>query len=525
MTLTLQTEAAPAPPRTEGRFPAAWLQRHLPQVLTAAAVLGVCVMLVVTIYYTLFDLEWIAFLLGVLFAAVLSLLSQNISAQWQLARRTAQLQRTRKLLVEENVRGERAAQSLKAAETRFRTVLDASPIIVFYVDREERCRYHNSAFKAWCRQDLADIDGQPLEALLENAIYQDLLVHARQALLGTDSEYDTHWYRPDGGASMNVRLIGYPPGAQHVSGFYAVVTPAALSTAKTTPSTLEPVQTSVSLTDASEAIYREAIEQQLAIDRDPREYLLRAMEEDHFVLLEQKIEPLAQHVIPAQMCEILLRLQGEEHGILPPGRFFEVAENYCLMPAIDRWVVRKLLRSCAAMRTEKPLWRMPLYSINVSSATLRDRGFTRHVQGQLEHWGMQGRHLCFEVSHADLADRAPDIALFMQELRAFGCRFAVDSFGSEKITFAAFKDLRFDFLKIDGSIISRIANDKAELAKTRAIVLACRKMGIQTIAQFVENEATRSTVLEIGVDYAQGFGIDKPAPLALSKPTLKSVAI
>jgi EAL domain-containing protein (putative c-di-GMP-specific phosphodiesterase class I) len=195
------------------------------------------------------------------------------------------------------------------------------------------------------------------------------------------------------------------------------------------------------------------------------------------------------------------------------------------MPSIDRWVIRKLLRSCAALLSDNPMWRMPLYSVNVSSATLRDRGFWRHVQGQLEHWGLKARQLCFEVNHGDLAARAADIALLMEELRPLGCRFAVDAFGSAKVSFAPFKALRFEFLKIDGTIVSRVASDKSELAKARALVLACRKLGMQTIAQFVQDDETRAKMQGIGVDYLQGYGIEKPVPLALAKPVLKSVSL
>ena len=166
----------------------------------------------------------------------------------------------------------------------------------------------------------------------------------------------------------------------------------------------------------AKTVYLEAREQELSSDDDAREYLLRAMEEDHFILFEQKIESISSEGTEAQFREILLRLQEEEKNMLPPGGFFEVAEHYDLMPAIDRWVIRKLLKACAAMKREDQAWRMPLYCLNLSSATLRDRTFPNHVRAQLQHWEIAGNRLCLEINHEDLADRESDISVLMEEL-------------------------------------------------------------------------------------------------------------
>jgi EAL domain-containing protein (putative c-di-GMP-specific phosphodiesterase class I) len=269
---------------------------------------------------------------------------------------------------------------------------------------------------------------------------------------------------------------------------------------------------------ASETAYLDTMEQQLGADGEAREHLLRAIEEDHFLLLEQRIEALTPEGNP-NLREVLLRLQEDRERTLPPSEFFEVAERYDLMPAIDRWVVRRLLKYCATMKNADRAWRMPLYCINVSAATLRDRGFGNHVRGQLQHWDIAGSRLCFEIHHGAFAEQQADIARLMEQLKPLGCRFTVDGFGSHKVSFAPFKELRFDYLKIDGSIVSQVLRSSAELTKVKAIVVACRKIGVQTVAQFVEDEATRAALKEAGVDYVQGFGIQKPGPLAVVTTT------
>lgn len=462
-------------------------------------------MLVFTIYFTLFDLQWIAFLLGVLCAAVLGLVSQSMKAQWLIARRNAQLRRHKELLTEESARAERAAQALKMAEVRFRTVLDALPLMLFFVGRDARCRQANLAFEQWCGRSAADLEGAPLRGMVDDAIYDGLVLHGDQALLGNEMHYEAQWCGPGGEKQVTVKLLPYPVGAQSTSGFYVFAT----------PNVVVPAAENA----ASENVYLEAREQELTSDDDAREYLLRAMEEDHFILFEQKIVSISSDETEAQFLEILLRLHEEEQNMLPPGAFFEVAEHYDLMPAIDRWVIRKLLKACAATKKEDPAWRMPLYSLNLSSATLRDRTFPNHVRAQIQHWEIPGNRLCLEINHESLADREGDIRFLMEQLRELGCRFAVDCFGSQKISFAPFKHLRFDFLKIDGSIIGAILDDKSELAKATAIVMACQKIGVRTIAQFVEHGSMRAKLRDIGVDYVQGFGVGKPAPLALTAQT------
>jgi PAS domain S-box-containing protein len=485
--------------------------------LTATAVVALSVVLVVTIYFTLLELQWIAFLFGVLFAAVLSMVTQTVKVQWRLMRRDAQLRRNKELLAEEIARTERSAQALKTAELRHRMILDGLPLMIFFVDREERCRHYNAAFQEWCGYGAADIAGLPLKDLFAADAYDTLSSGGREALLGTALEYEARWGCPDGDRHVSVKLMPYPAGAQTPSGYYAFVSrlPAgrARGAAPDPAARIDPEA-------ASETLYFDAMEHELSSEENPREYLLRALEQDQFILLEQRIEPLTPEGAETNAREILLRLQEEREGMLPPGGFFEVAEHHGLMPAIDRWVVRKLLKSCASMKSADRAWRMPLYCVNVSADTLRDRGFANHVRAQLQHWDIPGRRLCFEINHGALAEHETDVGNLMDQLRPLGCRFTVDGFGSHKVSFAPFRNLRFDFLKIDGCIIDQVLLSKSELVKARAIVVACRKMGVKTIAQFVQHEATRVKLSEIGVDYVQGFGIDKPGPLAVIEPVI-----
>jgi EAL domain-containing protein (putative c-di-GMP-specific phosphodiesterase class I)/PAS domain-containing protein len=494
-------------PRSAVNLAFTWAGRYLTPFLTAIAVVAVSLTLVCTIYVTQADLQWTAFLLGILVAAVLSLVTQSVKVQWRLTRRTAELRRSRELLTEEIARTGRAAQALKIAEHRYNTVLNAISGMIFFVDREERCRYHNLAFEAWCGRDAADVGRLTLGEIMDGDIYDELAAHGSNALLGSEVQYETYWPFPDGGRHVLVKLLPYPPAAQTTSGFYVFVTRALPARSRETSAGHDLG------TPEGAAVYLDAMQEQLPTQSDPREFLLKAIDEDQFLLLEQPIEPLAPDATSSKFREVLLRLREEDERMLRPGGFLEVAEHFGLMPAIDRWVVRRLMRSAAVARDADHMWRMPLYAVNLSEATLGDCGFAHHVRSQLEHWRIEGNRLCFEIDDRVLAERESDVALLMDALKPLGCRFAIDGFGRHKVSFAVFRRLRFDYVKIDGSIVGEILTDKTELGKVRAIVLACQRIGVRTIAQSVEQDAAREKLREIGIDYVQGFGIESPGPL------------
>jgi EAL domain-containing protein (putative c-di-GMP-specific phosphodiesterase class I)/PAS domain-containing protein len=490
--------------------------RNLYKYMGMALALILGLMLISTIYFTLFDLQWLAFLAGVLFAAVSAMTSQTAKAQWLVARRTRQLERNKEQLALEITRRELAAAEFAAAEAGFRLVGDALPAMIACVDREERCSYHNRAFGLWCGRSSDRIDNLPLRDVVGNAIYEDVKSRGAEALAGKEVRYDTEWPHHGSNESVAVTLLPYPPGAAEPAGFYVVMAKAgAAAAAQPAGAPADSVGNVVIVSQESgETVYLESMTEQLIGGSDPRDRLVQALQEDQFILFAQKIKPLAANAPDPHCFEVLLRMQEEEDHMLPPGGFFPVAERYNLMGEIDRWVVRNLLKRCAGKKRDDPAWRMPLYCVNLCGATLCDIGFPRYVESELERYAVPAGNLCFEIAEPDLLDHYRDVHALMRALRPLGCRFTADAFGSVKVSFAPFRELKFDFVKIDGIIIQNMLREQSDLAKTRAIALACRKIGVRTIAEFVETEETLARLRDIGIDYAQGFGIGKPEPLA-----------
>jgi len=483
-------------------------------VMLAAGSLGA--MLVATIYLTLLDLQWLAFLGGVLFAAVLAMASRVSKAEWTIARRTRQLDRAREQLAQEVARGRHAADAMRITEARMRLVNDALPSLVFFIDRDERCHYHNRAVEQKTGSLAERIDGHLLRDVVGDDVYLNIAPHIPQTLSGKVIDYELAWdsaNAPD--LIYTARHVPYPPDDDQPRGFFLLLTRTALQAAPTPALAQEHTTEAGDVVAVSgeggETLYLRAITDELMGWDDPRAKFVRALEENQFLLFAQKILSLKQGI--PDCYEILLRLQEEEDNLLPPGGFIPVAERYGMMEALDRWVVRNLVTWCLEKQRSNAAWRAPFYCVNLSEAAVRNPEFARFVRHELQRARSDPPSLCFEIGEQDVINHHASVEQFIGALRPAGCRFTIDAFGSVKVSFSHLKGLAIDFLKIDGVIIQNILRDPAALAKTRAIKTVCQKIGVRTIAEFVETQETLDKLREIGVDYVQGFGIAQPGPI------------
>jgi EAL domain-containing protein (putative c-di-GMP-specific phosphodiesterase class I) len=134
------------------------------------------------------------------------------------------------------------------------------------------------------------------------------------------------------------------------------------------------------------------------------------------------------------------------------------------------------------------------------------------VEAELEATGIDASRLVLEITEtAAIAnmDQARELAT---RLRAAGCRFALDDFGSGFSSFWYLKHLPLDYVKIDGEFVRNLASDPADALVVEAMVQIAQGLGLRTIAEFVEDQATLDLLAELGVDYAQGEHVGAPAP-------------
>ena len=240
------------------------------------------------------------------------------------------------------------------------------------------------------------------------------------------------------------------------------------------------------------------------------QHIKDALVKDDFVLHCQTIMNIGNS--DKKHCEILLRLQNIDGNIVPPMSFIPAAERYEIMPDIDKWVITNTVKFLAE---NKKYVHNHMFTINLSGQSLGNKGFDEFVIEIFKKNKITPKTICFEITETAAISNLSQAIEFMKSLKAIGCYFALDDFGSGLSSFNYLKNMPVDFIKIDGHFIQDICNDKTDLAFVEAINRIGHIMGIQTIAEFVENKETLEQLSKIGVNFAQGYYIDKPKPLKL----------
>ncbi|MDP2878428.1 MAG: EAL domain-containing protein [Sulfuricella sp.] len=241
----------------------------------------------------------------------------------------------------------------------------------------------------------------------------------------------------------------------------------------------------------------------------------KAFEEQRFRLYSQPILPLGEEQEDGHHCEILLRLIDVNGKVIAPGAFLPAAERYGLMPVIDRWVIRTLFAAIMEKFDRGESNSPRTFSVNLSGASLNDEYFPEFLRDQISRYRIPPSALCFEITETVAISNLEHVRRFMLELKQAGCRFSLDDFGSGMSSFAYLKDLPVDYLKIDGMFVKNMVQNPIDLAMVEAINRIGHVMGIQTIAEFVEDESILEKLRILGVNYAQGYWVGMPAPLEL----------
>ena len=235
-----------------------------------------------------------------------------------------------------------------------------------------------------------------------------------------------------------------------------------------------------------------------------------AIAEDRLLLYAQRIKPLRGE--PRLQYEVLVRMVDHEGRIYSPGYFLPPLERYGQAMILDRHVLASTLAQLS--RDTRHLLCLDLCHINVSAQSIADPQFRRFAADQLDaHPGVANK-ICFEITETAVIGNLDDACLFIEAMRARGCRIALDDFGSGLSSFAYLKSLDVDILKIDGAFIRDLGKDNVDLALVRSMSQVGRALGKRTIAEWVENEAALAKLDEVGIDCVQGYAIHAPAPLA-----------
>ena len=237
-----------------------------------------------------------------------------------------------------------------------------------------------------------------------------------------------------------------------------------------------------------------------------------AIEQEHFELFYQPVLPL-QHAQEGWHYEILLRYRDPQSGEwIAPGQFLVAAERYGFLGAIDRWVIRRLFDWMA--QNPLHLQQLAQVNLNLSASSLLDNEIHQLLQEMLARQQLPASKLCIEVTEMVALGELGVSSEWIAKLRAQGLKVALDDFGSGFASYAYLRHLPLDLLKIDGSFISGIEADPINQAMVRSMQQIAEQLQLRTVAEFVETQATLDCLRELGIDYAQGYFIDHPKPLA-----------
>jgi EAL domain-containing protein (putative c-di-GMP-specific phosphodiesterase class I) len=205
---------------------------------------------------------------------------------------------------------------------------------------------------------------------------------------------------------------------------------------------------------------------------------------------------------------VLIRMIDENGETIPPNSFIPAAERFDIMSSVDSWVIKNTL----LIMQEEPYININ-FSINLSGQSLGDLKFMQDCISQLSNSTINPDRLCFEITETAMIGNLSNAIRSVSTLRGLGCKIALDDFGSGLSSFAYLKNLPVDYLKIDGSLIKNMEHDSVNVTMVKSIIHIGHSMGLETIAEYVENDVVLNILRDLKIDFVQGYGIAKPVPL------------
>ncbi len=234
-------------------------------------------------------------------------------------------------------------------------------------------------------------------------------------------------------------------------------------------------------------------------------------------ILHDRLSIALQPIVPARpkddnhtKFEVLLRLEDAKRKTVPPGVVIPVAEKYDRMQHIDLWMIE---HSISAINQFAEYGEQVALSVNLSGNTLSNESCLGQISRLVENNQVEPKMLCFEVTETATIKRIEKACNFIEHLKQLGCEFSLDDFGSGLSSFSYLRSLPVDYLKIDGCFVADIDEDSSNKAIVKSFNTLAHDMKMKTVAEYVETEAIADLLIELGIDYLQGFGVGRPENL------------
>lgn len=368
-----------------------------------------------------------------------------------------------------------------------------------HVAGDELLRQITEVMKSCVRQrdTLGRLGGDEFGLLMERCSIEQA-TRSAQKIISAVREYNFAWEEGVFNVGLSLGMVAICRGSDNADELMKAADTACYTAKEKGRNRLEVFE------EAGETLTRRDGETQWAI-RIPR-----ALNENRFCLYQQRILDLDSSD-DGLHYEILLRMIGEDGSLIMPNSFLPAAERYKLATDIDTWVVRQVFEWLA--QHPEHLAELRTCAINLSALSISNEAFHAFVVQQLDACGIPPEKICFEITETVAISNLTSATRFIKALKTLGCQFALDDFGSGLSSYAYLKNLPVDILKIDGMFVKDILNDRMDFATVKSINEIGHVMGHRTIAEFVENDEILDKLREIGVDFAQGYGVAMPVLL------------
>jgi len=239
------------------------------------------------------------------------------------------------------------------------------------------------------------------------------------------------------------------------------------------------------------------------------------------VLREQRLFPRCQEIRPLggglpSHYEVLLGIRSDLGETVPPASFIAAAERWQRMPDVDREQVEAVFLWIE--QHPQAFADVGGFSINLSGQSVNSVGFLQYLHDRLDGAGFPLEKIIFEITETAAIAEFAQAETFIRQIRRYGCRFSLDDFGAGFASYAYLKNLKVDYLKIDGSFVRELATSQTDYTMVKSMTEIGHSLGLKIVAEYVESAAILERLREIGVDYAQGYHIAKPGLLAELHP-------
>lgn len=483
-----------------------------PYLAACTALILTIALIMSTFFFNELALHWSAILWIALIFALIAIFIQATRAEKNIKNYSEQLLVTKERL--SNEIKHRLWAEKKASEREMKSLIidENIPVMLAYFNADLRCRYHNRAFRRWLGLKPDQVDGRLLMEFSSEEFFSDIKNSVTDILAGKTIHNERTLKSLKGFPYIfTEQYIPHLDNKGKTIGFYTVHTPRTQE--KSRVSLKNKVENSVkpeprktnNLPTRDNAVPQST--QTLSPEiTTASARIVQAIEGGEFNLYYQQINSVKPTTTSPSHYEILIRMNEEENNLMPPGSFLPFVDQFKMMPQLDRWVVGHIAKWLSTHQTNS------IFCLNVAKDTLSDHAFPAFIQDQLQKMSIAASSLCFEIEISDAEANITDTVIFSQKIHELGCLLSLCSFNNDPSSLALLDKVKVNYLKIDGSLICNILRDEEDLAKVIAINKLAQKADIKTIAELVETDDIIVKLQEIGVDYAQGFGIAKAYP-------------